>query len=267
MSSLRPSPHACVSIPNSYGGNIGYVMPRSSTKSFSEQVADEGEMSDEDTVGRIKRKNGIKVNNNKTLNSSNDEVRTSKISDISYQSSLYEMANGRISNHGSGGSSTFHPEDSSRITPDYYVERTGYAAGTTGFLQGSDEFPEVHFVEVDSQRLAESARLSSLEPIAEESHLHHSDILDDSNDTQQSEVVANMDDVLAEMQSRNSSRASVFGSRVAMLGLAVLGGPSPLYPKRVGKQLTVKKTVSIVLLSPLLKDPLRQSEPRIVGLV
>ena len=182
-------------------------MPKSSSKSFKEQVADDGIIDDEDTVGRLKRQHGIKLNNNKTIISSNDEVRSSKISDISFQSSLYEMANGRISNHGSGGSSTFVPDESSGITPDYYVERTGYAAGTTGFLQGSGEFPEVHFVEVGSQRNVDSARLSSnLEPIAEESQLHHSDIISDpSNDTQTSENMVSMDAVLAELQSRNST--------------------------------------------------------------
>ena len=183
-------------------------MPKSSSKSFKEQVAEEEIIDDDnDTVGRLKRKHGIKLNNNKAIIDSNDEVKTSKISDISFQSSLYEMANGRISNHGSGGSSTFVPDESSGITADYYVERTGYAAGTTGFLQGSGEFPEVHFVEVGSQRNIDSVRLSSnLEPIAEESQLHHSDIINDtSDDTQRSENIVNMDAVLAELQSRNST--------------------------------------------------------------
>ena len=214
ITTLRPSPHACVSIPNTYGGSIGFAMPKSSTKSLANQVADE-DVSDDDTMGRIKRKNRVKLNNNTTVIGSNDEVRTSKISGISYQSSLYEMSNG-IAGRDSSGSNTFIPDESG-ISPDYYVERTGYESCVTGFIGAADGFPEVHFVEVGSHGGLDGARHSGLEPIAEESQLHHSDIIVDPSSQEHVENVANMNAVLLELQSRNSGGSHNSGGLATIL--------------------------------------------------
>ncbi len=164
------------------------------------------EMTD-DTVGREKKKSKVTINNNATIFSSNEDLGNSKASDLSYQSSLYEqpISNGR---HSSGSGASF-PQPPAEMIPngfiaDYYVERTGYAAGTTGFLQGPQEFPEVHFVEV------ESPRHSGLEPIAEESQLHHSDILVDPDHPER----VQMETVLLELQARNPG-GSVAGSSSA----------------------------------------------------
>ncbi len=165
ITSLRPSPHACVNIPNTYGGNIIYG-PAKDLRSTAKHLPDS-----QIPNGHAK---SLTNNNNTTLPNIQEEVGNS--GSLSVHSSLYEMP---VQHGGSrpapvpDGSGTFVPDETAQMTPDYYVERTGYSAGTTGFLQDLVEFPEVHFVEVDSPRN------SGLEPIAEESQLHLSDIIVD----------------------------------------------------------------------------------------
>ncbi len=205
---MRPSAHACVSIPNSYGGpatnNVGYKAPNTSSLRSKKYISElEEDLADlDDTIEREKKKN--RANGALILIGSHDDTRNSKASDISFQSSLYEMGSKGNMQNGMGsrgnmqngitssnGVTSFVPitdEVSGVINPDYYVERTGYNQGTTGFISKSDErFPEVHFVEVTDTM--DVGHMPNLEPIAEESQLHHSDIITDPDQSQDIMIV------------------------------------------------------------------------------
>ncbi len=166
---------------------------------------------------------------------SHDDTRNSKASDISFQSSLYEMGSkgnmqngmgsrGNMQNsiNSSSGVTSFIPitdEVAGVINPDYYVERTGYNQGTTGFIGKSDErFPEVHFVEVTDT--TDVGHMSNLEPIAEESQLHHSDIISDPDQSQPDIMIVPL--IVADSQDPRLSGISSSSGSSASRGLETI---------------------------------------------